>query len=280
MAQVPSSRLNGSETFCFQAVILPSFCHMLNQSQYPSHPVRVHMKLPLLSASLVALSAPAFAATISVSTFSPGAYAAATAGTTVTETFEGYSEMNVDNSFATAVGTFSTLGGTGTGSTVTGADFANDGSRLALRDGNVFGRTSSTSVLSGNAGDDMFLDSNDTWGITWNVALAGGGMFDRIVFTLTDASDVGATLHVVADGLTQTISGLANGARRLVQIDFGSGVSSASIVLANFRNGSYTLNDGFSIDDISVSAVPLPASALLLLGGLGGIAALGRRRKV
>ncbi len=37
--------------------------------------------------------------------------------------------------------------------------------------------------------------------------------------------------------------------------------------------------DGFDIDAIKVSSVPLPAGGLLLLSGLGGIAALRRRRK-
>lgn len=52
--------------------------------------------------------------------------------------------------------------------------------------------------------------------------------------------------------------------------------------------GTYTLTFDASgsseslgglIDDISVSVVPLPASALLLLGGLGGLAAMRKRRK-
>lgn len=36
---------------------------------------------------------------------------------------------------------------------------------------------------------------------------------------------------------------------------------------------------GFDVDSISVSAVPLPAAGFLLVGALGGLAALRRRRK-
>ncbi len=39
------------------------------------------------------------------------------------------------------------------------------------------------------------------------------------------------------------------------------------------------LYDGFDLDSVSVSPVPLPATGLLLLGGLGGIAAMRRRKK-
>lgn len=37
--------------------------------------------------------------------------------------------------------------------------------------------------------------------------------------------------------------------------------------------------DGFDVDAVSIAAIPLPAAGLMLLGGLGGLAALRRRKK-
>jgi hypothetical protein len=176
------------------------------------------------------------------------------------------------------VGTFSTLGGTGSGGTVTNADFANDGSQLAIRDGNVYGRRSTTSALTGDKADDMFLDSNDTYGISWMVSL-GGSLFDSLVLTLTDATDVGAIMRITVGEETYTFSGLGNGAQQIVQIDFDEAIDTASIFFGNWNSqGGLRLNDGFSIDDIAVSEVPLPASALLLLGGLAGMASMRRKK--
>lgn len=42
---------------------------------------------------------------------------------------------------------------------------------------------------------------------------------------------------------------------------------------------STTSFDGFDVDAVSVAAIPLPATGLMLLGGLGGFAAVRRRNK-
>lgn len=231
------------------------------------------MKTTLIAAGFAMLAAPAFAASITVSDFNAGAYNTIVSGygTAVVEDFEGYSEGNVANGFATSVGTFSTLGGTGSGGTVTNADFANNGDLLAIRDGNVYGRRSTTSALSGDKADNKFLDSNDTFGIAWMVSL-GGSLFDSVALTITDATDVGAYMRIVVGDDVFTISGLGNGAQKIVEIDFDAPTQVASVFFGNWNsNGGTRLNDGFSIDDIAVSEVPLPASALLLLGGLAGL---------
>ena len=231
-----------------------------------------------MAATLVA--GPALAATINVSAFSDTNYNAAvgTMDYAVTQDFETFDEGNVANGFSTNVGTFSTLGGEGSGGTVNNANFANDGTQLAIREGNVYGRTSSTSGRTSNDDDNMFLDSNDTFGIIWNVSLGAGRMFDRIVFTVTDAAEFGGSLWVGTNGATTTIVNGANAVRNLIEITFDQSMSSATVVLNHFNgSGSFT-NDGFSVDDIAVSEVPLPASALLLLGGLGGLVAMRRRQ--
>lgn len=244
------------------------------------------MKRILSAAILASVAATsAQAATIGVSDFSKPAYEALVAPGSVIENFEGFTEGNIDDGWSgSAVGAFYSLGGTGSGGTVTDGtgkgNFAgNDGTRLALRDGNVYGRTSTTAALSGNSGVDMFLDSNDTHGVRWEASL-GGALFNRIVLTLTDAADTGATMRILAGGHSVSFAGLGDGAKRIVEIAFGGGVSTATILFENRdANGNFKTNDGFSIDDIALSAVPLPAGAWLMLGGFGALAALRRRKR-
>jgi len=245
------------------------------------------MKANLLAAAAVCVTLPAAvqAASVTVSDFSAASYNAAigTFGPTVLENFESYAVGNVDSGpipapgFGTPVGTFTTLGGTGSGGTVTDPNPDLDGTKLAIREGTVYGRSSTTDDLTGNPAHDQFLDSNDTWGIAWAVNI--GRMFDKIISTLTDATDVGATITVSAGGGAPAVfSGQTNGNQKLVVVDFGFAISDAMITLTNTKNGKLVINDGFSVDDIGVSVVSLPATALLLLGGLGGLAALRRTR--
>ena len=250
----------------------------------------------LAAAAALAFSAGiAQATTISVNMFNVGAYNSTLSGftNTVVENFESYTEGNVgtgaytdgSGGFTTSVGTFWTMGGTGSGGTVkdpvgtSSGNFAdNDGMKLAIRDGNVYGRTSTTAALTGVKSDDKFLDSNDTFGIKWLVNI--GPMFNQLMFTLTDAADVGARITIEAGGAVHSFVNGGNGGQRLVHVVFGGAVETAKITFFNTdpHTGKPRLNDGFSLDDIAVSAVPLPAPALMLIAGLGGLAAFRRRR--
>ena len=235
-----------------------------------------------LAAALSVSAAAAHAAAITVSIFDAPSYNAGWGtGSNAYEDFESLGaslgEGEVGANFATNVGIFNTIGGVGSGGTVTQLP-GNTGQTLALRDGNVFGRNNATPN-----GGVWFLDSNDTFGMIWDVML-GGTSFNKLSFVISDASDVGAYLRIstgTASYELRTGGQLANGNDKLIEIDFGGAVTSAQIVLGNFTTSggtTYKLNDGFSIDGIEVNAVPLPAGAVLLLSALAGGAALRRRR--
>lgn len=231
-----------------------------------------------LAASLAGFAAvPARAVSISIAEFTPETFTAVADGLSgfSLETFEGLGAATCGGAAAceiaggldTAVGSFSSLGGTGSGGSVVGS-----GTGLSLKtaaSGNAFGRS------NGTPGGAWWLDSNDTFGIGWTVST--GTAFDVIAFMLSDAADVGATLTVSADGtVLDQILNRANATRSLVVISFGAPVLTAGINLRNDR-----LNDGLGIDEalVGIAPVPLPAGGLLLLSALGGVALVRRRRK-
>lgn len=239
---------------------------------------------------------PAAATSISVGQFSAHAYDALLTGmgdAIVVEDFEAFSEGNVGGNGAplqTQVGTFETLGGAGTGGTIrrpdntfTGRHGANpnDPSQLAVRDGYVFGRVSTTAILTGNSADDKFLDSNDSHGIIWNIDL-GGMLFDKVLLTLTDAADSGATVTITSDlGSFVQFAAQPSSSQKTVFIDFGAAIARATVQFANLDgpDGPLRTNDGLGLDDIALHAVPVPNTVALLAASVAVLAGLQRRRK-
>ena len=189
-------------------------------------------------------------------------------GTFTLETFESQTPGEVGAVLMTGIGQIFSLGGTGGGSTV-----VDTGTELAIKDeadGNLGGRFNVT------PGGSQFLDSNDTTGMGLIIDI--GEAFSTIAFSLTDAADVGATMTITGANnavlATASLSDLANSNLQLVTITFDMPTTFAAISLSNDR-----LNDGFGIDDVYVGTVPLPASALLMLAGLGAISVLRTKRR-
>jgi hypothetical protein len=110
----------------------------------------------------------------------------------------------------------------------------------------------------------------------WTVGLAGGKLFDQVIFGIRDAADVRATVQISEGSQVATISNESNNNRKLVVIDFHTAQSSAFITIENL-NG--VTNDSFSVDGAAVGVVPLPAAGWMLLAGLSGLAAMRSRRK-
>ena len=226
-----------------------------------------------ITAALALGATAASAASIKVETFSQDAYSAYLAGQnrSIVEDFEGIVDTSREvPTVNTAVGIFDTLGGKGSGTSVIGT-----GTELTVRTKgkNHSGRTNTT------VGGQYYLDSNDTFGVQWDVGLAGGAMFNSVAFSLSDGADQGAQLEIMAMGETlASFVDMANANVQFVVVSFEQMISAASITLTNMGANGPRTNDGFGIDDATVSAVPVPAAGLLLLGALGGLGLRARRK--
>ena len=219
----------------------------------------------LAAAAMAATIAATSAGAVTISVEDNGSFSGG--GAFALETFESVGAGEVGDALLTSVGVVSSLGGTGTGTTVVGS-----GTQLAIKseaDGNLGGRTNVT------PGGTQFLDSNDTFGMS--LVLEIGRLFDTIAFTLTDAADQGATLEIDAsngESMVAELAALANANVQLVTVRFGQPIDSATITLRDD-----VLNDGFGIDDIFVGSVPLPASMLFMVSALIAVGVVRMRRR-
>ena len=84
-----------------------------------------------------------------------------------------------------------------------------------------------------------------------------------------------ATIIGILGGIETVIAFIANGASESVFTFTGIFDQLKIVDTSPIGGGSV---DGFDIDAVKVSTVPLPAGGLLLAGALGGIAALRRRK--
>ncbi len=241
----------------------------------------------LAVAALLTLTTAAQAATISiveVTGANQGAKLAAKAALlaglgsyTLLEDFESFAASKAvgHTTLSTGAGTFSSVGGLGTG----GACIKPGGPSNATCDA-LYVLDQATTPFSGRfnstAGGSQWLDSNDLTGIDLQL----GSNLNTLFFFMTDVNDQGGRLKVKATDADGTATGVfgpgangsafGNGSLFFVLITSASGISNVQWI--NNHSG-----DGWGIDDISTLDT-IPEPGLLALMGVAAGAAAWRRR--
>lgn len=100
----------------------------------------------------------------------------------------------------------------------------------------------------------------------------------EITFNRSSGHNEAADVYSVLDGVSTfvgTINNLATGGTVRASSDFDS-IRLVDVSLRDFPDT--TSFDGFDLSAVKISPVPLPAAGVMLLAGLGGLAALRRRK--
>ena len=127
------------------------------------------------------------------------------------------------------------------------------------------------------------LDTSQNSGINQTIALGIGRYLMSFAFSPRQAS---TTTNAISYGIDGLFSDLVNGPGGALSTIVGQWtmvtrefvVASAGEYSMFFDATSVSDSYGGFIDDIKVSAVPVPAAGFLLFGALGGLAALRRRK--
>lgn len=197
--------------------------------------------------------------------FASANYAGGAYTTTTPESFEGFAAGTQDLS-STAVGSFVATPPSGDGTSVVG-----DPTKLMVKSSSM-----TKTQLGGRKPVDgkNFLDSNDNNGLKWSASIVGRSI-TSLAFFLTDANDQGRKVTLkVGDGPATEIlpPKLLNSNLAFITIFLDAPAKVVELAFSNSRN------DGFGIDGVQVSAVPLPPTALLLGSAFVGAAFLRRRK--
>jgi len=181
----------------------------------------------------------------------------------------------IEDSIGTSVGSFTTIGGTGTGTTCT--DVLNrvgddcDNIALQIDPPNPNGQGN---IIPGDGVGS--INSADTKGVIWT--LDTGSDFSQAVFALRDPGDQKQKRLTIRDGHGELYSefmpdfDVGNEDLLLVRVFFGTRLSTATIEIETSEN------DAFTLDGAAVNVVPLPAGVWMLLAGMGGLLAMKRRK--
>ncbi|WP_227257985.1 VPLPA-CTERM sorting domain-containing protein [Kangsaoukella pontilimi] len=133
--------------------------------------------------------------------------------------------------------------------------------------------------LTGDFNKDTDLSlhfATDVTGLSFDIAdIDGSG---ETVSNSTEFFEFTAYLNGIQVDQILVDATEVNGDAQVVTIAFADDLVLDMLGIVGYTKGG-TRNIGWGIDNIHASPVPLPAAGLLLLGGLGGLAAMKRRRK-
>ncbi|WP_265501153.1 VPLPA-CTERM sorting domain-containing protein [Paracoccus beibuensis] len=101
----------------------------------------------------------------------------------------------------------------------------------------------------------------------------------ELTFNRDGDHDEAARVYSVLDGVETDLGVVTNAAIKSTVTAYSPFEFIKLVDVTKTVFPSSTSYDGFDVAQISVAAVPLPAAGLMLMGGLGGLAALRRRKK-
>ena len=164
-------------------------------------------------------------------------------------------------------------------SAATWSVIGNGGNPLPQQDNIANFGTYGSTLNPGDSVSVTFQGSNKTTfvGIGFDFAPVNAGQAFEVVFTGTDFTDFGATNLYLSSSASKAdayASGTISGKGQLVELT-GKSALTPFYVLYEFSS----VSGGSFTGDLRITPIPLPATAALMLAGLGGLVVTRRRKK-